>query len=117
MSSSERRQFIRRPTDVGVTILNKDERIPAIVVDLSEGGIGLHCQRAFSLGAEIYLKLDDIDDLGIYGTVKWIFPQKMDKEIIYRMGVHVERIVMQPEDGAPEIMDRPEFMKKIISET
>lgn len=117
MNSNERRQFIRRSTDVGVTIFNKDEKIPAIVVDLSEGGIGLHCPRAFSLGAEIYLKLDDIDGLGIYGTVKWTFPQAKEKDTGYRMGIHVEKIVMQPEDGEPEIMDRPEFMKKMISET
>jgi hypothetical protein len=117
MNGVERRQYIRRPANVGVSIFHKDEMIPAIVDDLSEGGIGLHCRRAFFPGTEIYLKLDDVDDLGIYGTVKWAFLQNMDNEISYRMGIHVERIVMQPVDGPFEIMDRSEFMKKWISPT
>ena len=116
MSSSERRQYTRRQTDVGVSIFKKEETIPATVVDLCEGGFGLLCQRAFFPGTEIYLKLDDIDDFGIYGTVKWAFLQNMGNEISYRMGINVERIVMQPEDGALEIRDRPEFMQKLISE-
>lgn len=117
MNGVECRQYIRRPTDMGVSIFNKEETIPATVVDLSEGGIGLHCQRAFFPGTEIYLKLDDIDDLGIYGTVKWAFLQNMENEIGYRIGIHVERIVMQPDEGATEIMDPSEFMKKVIPET
>lgn len=116
MNGVERRQYSRQPTDVGVSIFNKDEMVQATVVDLCEGGIGLHCQRAFFPGTEIYLKLDDIDDFGIYATVKWAFFQNIENEISYRMGINVERIVMQPEDGAFEIMDRPEFMKKLISE-
>jgi len=115
MNGDERRQYIRRPTDVGASIFNKDEIIPATVIDFSEGGFGLHCRRAFFPGTEIYLKLDDIDDLGIYGTVKWAFLQNVDNLISYRMGIHVERIVLQPEDGAIEIMDRSELMKKWIS--
>lgn len=58
MNSRERRQYFRRPTDVGVSIFNKDEMVQATVVDLCEGGIGLHCQRAFFPGNEIYLKRD-----------------------------------------------------------
>lgn len=87
------------------------------MVDLCEGGFGINCQRAFFPGTEIYLKLDDMDNFGIYGTVKWAFLKNIDNEISYRMGIHVERIVALPDDGGLEIMDRPEFMKKLISET
>lgn len=117
MNSDERRQYARRPADVGVSIFKKEEIIPATVVDLCEGGLGLHCQRVFFPGTELYLKLDDMNDFGIYGTVKWAFLQNKDNEISYRLGVHVDRIIMQPEDGALEITDRPEFMEKLMSET
>jgi len=116
MNGVERRVYSRQPRDVGVSIFNKDEMIPATVVDLCEGGFGLYCQRAFFPGTEIYLKLDDMDDVGIYGTVKWALLNNRDNEVSYRMGINVDRIVMQPEDGASEIMDQPEFMKKLISE-
>jgi hypothetical protein len=116
MNEVERRQYTRRPTDVGISIFIKEETIPATVVDLCEGGFGIHCQRAFFPGTEIYLKLVDMDDFGIYGTVKWAFLQNIGNEISYRMGINVERVVLQPEDSAFEIMDRPEFMKKLISE-
>ena len=117
MNTSERRKYERKSTDVGITIFKREETVPATVVNLCEGGMGLHCHRAFFPGTVIYLKLDDIDEFGFYGTVKWAFLQNIDNEVSYRMGVHVEKIVMQPEDGAVEITDRPGFMNKLISET
>ncbi|MDF1594161.1 MAG: PilZ domain-containing protein [Desulfobacterales bacterium] len=117
MNISERRQYTRRQTEVGVSIFIKEETIPATVVDLCEGGFGLNCQRAFFPGTEIYLKLDDIDDFGIYGTVKWAFLQNTGNEISYRLGIQVERIAALPADGAQQTIDRTEFMKKIMPET
>jgi hypothetical protein len=32
--------------------------VQATVIDLCEGGFGLHCQRAFFPGTEIYMKRD-----------------------------------------------------------
>lgn len=116
MNSSERRENNRRQTDVGVSIFKQEETIPATVVDLCDGGFGLHCRRAFFPGAEIYLKLDDVNDFGIYGTVKWAVLQNVNNEISYRMGIDVERIVRQPGDGGLEVSCLPECIEKLMTE-
>ncbi|MEW6670272.1 MAG: PilZ domain-containing protein [Thermodesulfobacteriota bacterium] len=117
MNCPERREHTRRLVEVGVSIFNREEQIKATVVNLCEGGLGLRCRRAFFPGTEISLKLDDDAGFNIYGTVKWAFLQNMNKDISYRIGIRVDRVVRQLQDGAPEFMDRSEFMKSVMPET
>ncbi|MDF1591601.1 MAG: PilZ domain-containing protein [Desulfobacterales bacterium] len=53
MSTTEQRRYLRQETDIPITICKDEEKIPATMIDISEGGIAIVSERGLFPGAEV----------------------------------------------------------------
>ena len=116
MNGSERRQYPRYEVEIGATIYTKDEKIPATMTDINEGGLGMISEKVIMPGTKVYLSLKFIDEYAIKGIVKWSSQLYKDRNIFYRTGIEVENIVWT-DLKAIGFVEGTELIAKILSET
>lgn len=93
MTITEQRRYLRQETDIPITIYKDDEKIPATLIDISKGGIGLTANRGFSPGAKVDIMVAYIDDYSIHGTVRWVYQIRDGGKTYYRTGIEADRII------------------------
>ncbi|MEW6673785.1 MAG: PilZ domain-containing protein [Thermodesulfobacteriota bacterium] len=94
MTGNERRRYSRHETEIAVTILKDNDAIAAIMTDISEGGIGIISERGIYPGTEVTIKINNIADYSIQGTVKWVYLLNKEDTISYRIGIEADRILV-----------------------
>lgn len=94
MNTPERRRHPRQESQIEVTVHKNGEKIPATLIDMSEGGIAIISDRELPPGTEVKITVNFIDDYSICGTVKWLQPLYKDNEKTrYRIGISADRIL------------------------
>ncbi|MEW6672564.1 MAG: PilZ domain-containing protein [Thermodesulfobacteriota bacterium] len=116
MTGNERRRFPRYDTEIAVMIHKDNEEIPATMIDISEGGIGIISDRGFFPGAGINITLKYIDDYSIHGTVKWANLVSEDGGTQYRIGIEADSILIESDGDTFELPARSEFIKRLLSD-
>jgi len=94
MTGNEKRRYLRHDTEIAVTIHKGNEAIPATMINLSEGGIGIISNRGLFPGTKVNVSLKYIDDYAIHGTVKWATLVSKNGNSHYRIGIEVETILI-----------------------
>ncbi|MEW6671617.1 MAG: PilZ domain-containing protein [Thermodesulfobacteriota bacterium] len=90
----ERRIHPRQQAEIRVTVHKNGEKFPATLVDMSEGGVALICERGMFPGTEVNITVNYIEDYSIRGIVKWTQCVDIGPEnLLYRIGVAAERIL------------------------
>ncbi|MEW6671629.1 MAG: PilZ domain-containing protein [Thermodesulfobacteriota bacterium] len=115
MENDEHRRYPRHETEMRVTIHKNGEEIPATLIDISEGGIGLISEQEFSAGTKVDITINYIDDYAVHGTVRWSCQIQDGSQIYYRFGVQADSVLIMEdimEGGFPE---RSGFVKKLLS--
>jgi len=95
MGHTERRKYTRHETEIGVTVHINGEEIPATLVDISPGGIGLISEKWICPGTEVNITMNYIDDYAIHGTVKWTLLITRESRTQYRLGIEADQILVQ----------------------
>ena len=96
MEYAEHRRYLRHETEIGVTLHKEGDKIPATLVDISRGGIGLISDQILTPGLKVKVTINYIGDFAILGTVKWSVSTK-EPERRYRVGIEADQILI-PED-------------------
>ena len=100
MRNGERRKYARGKTKIAATVYEKGKRIPATIIDISLGGLGLLSQKVITPGSKIKIVLSHTDKYAIGGTVQWamlIHTEGPAGKFQYRTGVRAHE-VLDPED-------------------
>jgi len=100
MRAGERRKYARSKTKIAATVYEKGKKIPATIIDISLGGLGLLSQEVISPGSKIKIVLSHTDKYAIGGTVLWamlIYIEGTEGKFQYRTGVRANE-VLNPED-------------------
>jgi len=116
MNSSKQRLYPRHETEIAVTIHLSKEAIPATMIDLSEGGIGIISNRGLFPGTKVNISLKYIDDYAIHGTVKWANLVTQNGNSHYRIGIEADTILIESEGDATETPERSDFVKRLLSD-
>ena len=93
MGDCERRRYARRKIKIAVTVYEKDKKIPAAIIDISPGGIGLLSQERIIPGSKIKIALSHTDKYAIGGTVKWSFLIYTDRKFQFRTGIKADKVL------------------------
>ena len=93
----ERRKYARREVKIAVTVYEKGKKIPAAIIDISPGGIGLLSQERIIPGSKIKIAFSHTNSYAIGGTVKWTLLIVTDRKFQYRTGIKADE-VLNPED-------------------
>ena len=117
MTRTERRQFPRHDIEFAVTIHKDKEKIPATMIDISEGGIGIISGRRFYPDTKVNISLNYINDYAIHGTVKWATLVTQNDNPHYQIGIEVDLILIELGTDTIETADRSEFVNRLISDT
>jgi len=115
MTSTERRRYPRHETEIAVTIYKDNEETPAIMTNISQGGIGLISARGFFPGTEVDIALNYIDDYSIHGTVRWGQQLSKNGSTQYRNGIEADQILIDSENDKTESPIHSEFVKRLLS--
>jgi hypothetical protein len=97
MENVERREYARREVKIAVTVYENDKTIPATIIDISPGGIGLLSKEKINPGSKIKIVLSHTDRYAIGGTAKWTLLIVIDRKFHYRTGIKADK-VLDPED-------------------
>jgi hypothetical protein len=97
MGNGERRKYARRKAKIAATVYEKGKKIPATIIDISGGGIGLLSQEMINPGSKIKIALSHTNSYAIGGTVKWALLINTDRKFHYRTGIKADK-VLDPED-------------------
>jgi hypothetical protein len=103
MGDAERRKHPRHEIEIGVTIRKKNEKVPAAMINISRGGIGLISDREILPGEKVHITLDYVGDLAIHGTTRWEKLTSREGRTIYRIGIEAEQALV-PENLWKEIL-------------
>ena len=91
----ERRHHPRQEAQIAVVVQTDGEKIPATLIDMSQGGVSVICERELPPGAEVKITVVLVDDYYFQGTVKWVLPaEKQDDREMYRIGIAAERVIV-----------------------
>ena len=105
MGDAERRKNPRHEIEIGVTIHKKGENVPAAMINISRGGVGLISDREILPGEKVNITLDFVEDHAICGTTRWEKLTTKEGRTIYRIGVEADQ-ALAPEnlwkDALPE---------------
>jgi hypothetical protein len=93
MEDGERREYARSKAKIAATLYEKDKKIPATIIDISGGGIGLLSQGMISPGSKIKIALSHTSRYAIGGTVKWALLIHTDDKFQYRMGIKADEVL------------------------
>jgi c-di-GMP-binding flagellar brake protein YcgR len=115
MNSSERRRYPRHETEIEVTVHKNGEEIPATLIDISQGGIGLISGRGFFPGTEVDITFDSGDDYAIHGTVRRAQLLSKEGSHQYRVGVEADQILIMGDIMDAGFPERSDFIKKLLS--
>ena len=91
MSNAERRLYPQHKTEIGVTVHKKGEKIPATLIDVSQGGIGLSTEKGNSPGTAVDITMNLINDYTIHGTVEWALLINREGKFQYRIGIEADQ--------------------------
>jgi len=97
MEDGERRKYARRKTKIAATVYEKGKKIPATIIDISGGGIGLLSQERIIPDSKIKIALSHTNSYAIGGTVKWVLLIHTDDKFQYRAGIKADK-VLDPAD-------------------
>ena len=101
MTEGERREFTRSKTRIAATVYEKGKKIPATIIDISMGGLGLLSKEVITPGSNIKIVLSHTDKYAIGGTVQWAMlthkGDPADGQFQYRTGVRAHE-VLDPKD-------------------
>ena len=91
----ERRQHPRKEAQIEVNVHIDGEKLPATLIDMSEGGIAVVCERELPPGAEVKITVVLVEDYYFRGIVKWAQPSGLaDERKKYRIGISAERVLI-----------------------
>ena len=96
MVDVERRKYARRKVKIAATVYEKGRKIPATIIDIGLGGLGLLSPEAINPGSKIEIVLSHTDKYAIGGTVHWamlICTDKLKGEFQYRMGIKADEVL------------------------
>ena len=93
MTIPARRHYPRQQTEIGVTVLNNGEKIPATLINMSEGGAAFFSDREMTPGTEVNITLNYIDDYSIHGTIKWAQLHDEVEKKMYCIGIAADLII------------------------
>ena len=93
MRDGERREFARSKTKIAATVYEKGKKIPATIIDISPGGIGLLSQERIIPGSKIEIALSHTNSYAIGGTVKWALLIATDRKFHYRTGIKADKVL------------------------
>ena len=96
MVGVERRKYARRKIKIESIVYEKGRKIPATIIDIGLGGLGLLSQEAITPGSKIEIVLSHTDEYAIGGTVHWamlICKDKLKGEFQYRMGIKADEVL------------------------
>lgn len=108
MGNTERRKYSRFEIEIEATILQKDEKIPATLIDISKGGVGLISERKIFPGTKVEITVNHIDNYAIYGTVRWMQPTSKEGRTQYRIGIEADQILVPEYLGKDVLPERAE---------
>ena len=94
MNYPERRQYPRNRDKIEVTLHVAEEKIPAILMDIGQRGIGLISEREVAQGSKVDITLNCVENYAIHGTVKWT-QHTSSEENKYRSGIEAFHIIME----------------------
>jgi len=115
MNTAERRRHPRFETKVEATLLTADRKVPATLIDIGEGGIGVISEKSILPGTEVYLSLNLKGKYVIQGTVVWSSQVYNDGKSQYRMGIEADRIIV-PDIKAIGFLKRSQLVEEILSQ-
>jgi hypothetical protein len=97
MNKEELRRYWQPEAEVDLNDYQKRERIPASLVDISQGDIVLISEKRIMPGTEVEITMDHIDDFAIHGTIKLVLLINKEGKFQYRHGIETDQI-LGPED-------------------
>ena len=97
MVDAERRKNPRHEIEIGITINKKNEKVPAAMINISRGGIGLISDREILPGERVNITLNYVGDHAIQGTTRWEKLTSREGRTIYRIGVETDQ-ALSPEN-------------------
>jgi len=97
MSDTERRRDLRHEIEIGVTIRKDDENVPAAMINISRGGIGLISDKEILPGEKLNITLNHVSQDAIQGTTRWEKHTSKEGRTIYRLGIEADQ-ALAPEN-------------------
>ena len=97
MINAEGRLYPQHKTEIGVTVHKKGEKIPATLIDVSKGGVGLSTEKGIFPGTAVDITMNLIDDYIIHGTVEWALLNNREGKFQYQIGIEADQVIA-PED-------------------
>jgi len=94
MSDAERRKHPRHEIEIGVTIAKKNVKVPAAMINISRGGIGLISEREIFPGERVNIQLNAAGELAVHGTTRWQKLTPRAGRTIYQIGVEADQTLV-----------------------
>jgi len=116
MVLNDRRKYPRYETGVELSIFTQDEKIPARMFDIGEGGIGVNSPQAIEPETKVYVTLADVEDYALRGVVKGTFALGNGPDLTHRLNIKAESIIWT-DFKAVGFPDRSEFVARVLSRT
>lgn len=115
MFKHDRRRHLRYEVKVGATILTADIKFKAIMIDISESGIGVIAENAIRPGTKVFISLELKVNYVFHGTVIWSLQIHDNKENYYKLGIETERIILK-DIKAISFPEKSELVAQILSQ-
>jgi hypothetical protein len=95
MADSDRRRQPRHLLRIEGRLIAPGSHNPLVVVDISEGGVGLQAQRCLVPETRVALEIGESENkrFTFRGKVVWCAEQQAGGLPIYRMGIFIDMIV------------------------
>ncbi|MFC1817401.1 PilZ domain-containing protein, partial [Thermodesulfobacteriota bacterium] len=114
------RRHLRYEVKVEATILTADIKFKTNMIDISEGGIGVILEKAIKYGTKVkvLISLEPKNNYVFHGTVIWSSHIHDDGENYYKMGIKIDRIILEDIEDIKAISfpEKSELVAQILSQ-
>lgn len=103
MGDTERRRDLRHEIEIGVTIRKKGEKVPAAMINISRGGVGLISDKEVLPGEKVHITVNYVGGQAIEGTTRWEKLTSKEGRTVYRIGIEADQ-ALAPEHLWKEVL-------------
>ena len=116
MNGAERRRYPRYETEMRAVLYFKDENISAIMIDISKCGMALISEKEIRPGTEVRIIVRHAEEFTIQGIVRWVNKIRSYPNVLYRMGIETEGVIVLEDIAETGFPERSEYLKTLIAE-
>jgi len=90
-----RRRYPRYETNIEARIYTADLNLSVMVIDISEGGIGIISEKPIQIGTKLTISFYPIIENPIEGTSVWSSYIERQQKYYHRIGIKTEHLALE----------------------